>query len=389
MVICMNGLRIYFKYLILLAIIYDLLVPDYTVTVPLIIGLLIYVVVVQIRVYQAKHINIDKIAIYTLPIDLVLMIIAAYMGYTIPVYVLFIISYDSIIYLKRQKYIPIVISHLIYLYSMRDTLLNTIPALLLSAIFIIIIHILNDEVNQKKDYMFDNYRLSEANNKLTTELDRVESSMNTMKELYTTIERNRISRELHDSIGHALSTIVINLRAIEKMSVVDFEKTSEMAQTLTEFSKDALSNLRQTLSELKPSEISAKTIQFAIEELISNFSQLSSIIVNFGVSKNIWEIGEERELVIYRIVQEFLSNSAKHGKPKTINIFMNYGQSELILSLKDDGLGTDEIVENIGLRGIRERVIEVGGNIQYSSTVGEGFFMRVVMPRFKKEYSSE
>lgn len=385
----MNRNRVYFKYLTLIGMIYDLLSPDFKVSLPLIIGILIYIVIVQVRMYHSKYESIDVLTRFTLPMDLVLMALAIFFGYGIPVCFLLIICFDSIMYLKKYKYMPVVLAHLLYLYSMREAIVNTIPNLLLTLIFICIINILKDERRQRIDYLNDNYRLNESNQKLTNELERVESSMNTIKELYTTIERNRISRELHDSIGHSLSTIVINLRAIEKMSRDDSEKAGEMASTLTEFSKDALLKLRQTLSELKPSEISAKSIQIAIEELINNFSELSAIHVNFGVSKNLWELGEHRELVIYRIVQEFLSNSAKHGKPKSINIFMNYGQTELILTLKDDGVGTDEINENIGLKGIRERIIEVGGNIQYSSTIGDGFFMRVVLPRFKKEHSSE
>lgn len=379
----MNKKSIAIKYILFLGLISDLIfkgsvINEYTIAL-----VLLYMVIVQVRMYNSIPIHNSKAALFTLPIDLLFMVVLAIYN-NISIFIYLIIIYDSMIYLEKYLSIPITVASSIYLFKVYNTGLELYEIPIILA-FMLLAWIIREEYIKNSKNESELFKQTTKIDRLKSEIKAIEGSMDTAKELYTTKERNRISRELHDSIGHSLSTIVINLRAIEKMSGIDAEKTGEMTNSLLEYSKEALLNLRNTLTELKPSDISSKSIQISLEQLITNFSNLTSIHVNFRVSQNVWDMSESNELLVYRIVQEFLSNSAKHGNPKTINIFMSYGHSQLILSLKDDGIGSDDIVENVGLQGIRERVTESGGNIEYSSSAGNGFFMRVVIPRFYKE----
>lgn len=380
----MDKKSIIVKYLLLLGLIYDLISSGFMKNESSIIFILLYITIVQIRMYNSKPCSDSMVSKITLPLDLLFMVYL-YRLNSVSVFIYLIVIFDSFIYLKDLFYIPVLLASGIYAINTVTRTSYNYNEFLIIIVFLVIVWLYRDDSIMSRELNEDNYKLISKIDRLKEEIKIMEGSMNTARELYTTKERNRISRELHDSIGHSLSTIVINLRAIEKMSAIDPKKTSEMTNSLMEFSKEALQNLRTTLTELKPSDITSKNIQISIEQLITNFADLTSISVNFRVSQNVWDMSEENELLIYRAVQEFLSNSAKHGNPKSINIFMNYGHEQLILSLKDDGIGTDKIVENVGLTGLRERVIESGGNIEYSSSSGNGFFMRIVIPRFYKE----
>jgi len=90
-------------------------------------------------------------------------------------------------------------------------------------------------------------------------------------------------------------------------------------------------------------------------------------------------LSEEQALVIYRIVQEFLSNSLRHGKASKVNIYMNYNEDELILTLQDNGQGVDKLEKGMGLTNIWERVRELDGQIEYNTKRGKGFVLRVVL----------
>ena len=200
-----------------------------------------------------------------------------------------------------------------------------------------------------------------------------------IKELTTLRERNRISREIHDSVGHSLSTIIIQLGAIEKIAEENGELASQMARNLNDFSKESLEEIRIALRQLKPRGFERYENIQAMEELIKEFTKFTGIEVNFKYTEEKWQLNESQALTIYRIVQEFLSNSLRHGKASKINIYMHYNEDELILTLKDNGQGVEKLERGLGLTNIWERVEELNGEIEYNTGIGQGFLLRLVL----------
>ncbi len=148
---------------------------------------------------------------------------------------------------------------------------------------------------------------------------------------------------------------------------------SEMARNLNEFTKKSLEEIRIALRQLKPRRFEKYENIQAIEELIKEFTKFTGIEVNFKFTEEKWELNEVQALTIYRIVQEFLSNSLRHGKASKINIYMHYNEEELILTLKDNGQGVGKLEKGLGLTNIWERVEELNGQIEYNSNIGQGF----------------
>ncbi|WP_077369149.1 sensor histidine kinase [Anaerosalibacter sp. Marseille-P3206] len=229
----------------------------------------------------------------------------------------------------------------------------------------------------KAEELYDKLRISEE--QLRKANADLEIYANSIKELAILRERNRISREIHDSVGHSLSTIIIQLGAIEKIAKENGEMASDMANNLGEFAKDGLNEIRTALRQLKPSEFEKYESIIAIEDLTKEFSKLTGVDVKLGFTREKWPLNREQSFVIYRIVQEFLSNSIRHGKATKVNIFMNFNENDLILTLKDNGQGVDNLEKGMGLTNICERVNELGGQVDYDTKKDKGFLMRVVV----------
>ena len=152
-----------------------------------------------------------------------------------------------------------------------------------------------------------------------------------------------------------------------------------MARNLNEFSKKSLEEIRIVLRQLKPPSFQKYENIQIIEELTKEFTKFTGIEVDFRFTEEKWQLNEKQSLTIYRIVQEFLSNSLRHGKATKVNIYLNYNEDELILTLKDNGQGIDKLEKGLGLTNIWERVEELGGQIEYNSKVRKGFLLRVVL----------
>jgi signal transduction histidine kinase len=251
---------------------------------------------------------------------------------------------------------------------------------------------IKDETERKLEAqkLYDKLRISEE--ELKNAKEELERYASTVEEITLLRERNRISREIHDSVGHSLSTMIIQLSAIEKSAQSNGQAASEMAAGLTVFAKEALSNVRAAVRALKPAEFEKYQGVLAIEEMIRNFKKLTDVDVIFTLSKNRGEFNSDQSFIIYRIVQEFLTNAVRHGKASKVNINLNFFQDSLYMRLKDNGKGCKIITEGLGLKNIKERVSSQGGTAEYSSSEGNGFELNLTLPSVlgeRKKYGKD
>lgn len=256
-----------------------------------------------------------------------------------------------------------------------ETLLSTFSLMTLLALS----NYIKEEVKGKRraQDLYDKLRLSE--NELKKAKEDLEIYANSIEELTLLRERNRISREIHDSVGHSLSTAIIQLGAIEKMAKQNGEVASSLAKNLGEFMKNSLQEVREAVRALKPREFEKYEGILAIEELAKNFQKLTGVVVKLRYSKENGSLNSDNSFVIYRVAQEFMSNSLRHGKATEINIFMSFNEDNLIITLRDNGIGAEEIERGIGLQSIWERVSELGGQISYNTSKGQGFLLKVIL----------
>ncbi|MGF7108725.1 signal transduction histidine kinase [Treponema pedis] len=223
--------------------------------------------------------------------------------------------------------------------------------------------------------------LIQKNNELSESVLNFEMYRESVEDLIMLKERNRISREIHDSIGHGLSTIIIQLNALQAIAKTNPKMLQTQLTYLNEFAKKNLDEIRFALREIKPTDYNKYETIILIHSLVNEFKKLTSINVQFTFSKNIRVITEEQNHAVYKAVQEFLSNSGKYANAEQITIHFSYTENYLVITMKDNGQGCLKITKGIGLKAIDERIKEAGGSVFYKSLPEvRGFFMQINIP---------
>lgn len=228
--------------------------------------------------------------------------------------------------------------------------------------------------------LYDKLRVSDE--KLIEVNKELEGYVESIEELTLLKERNRISREIHDSVGHTLSTAMIQLSAMEAIAEKEDSSMKDMVGNLRAFISESFQDVKRAVRELKPDEYDNYQGILRIQEVCKNFERMSGVQVKVIISKSDWNLSTKQINHLYRMTQEVLSNSLKHGKATMVKVIMNFAEDEFVISFNDNGVGTDKIVESgLGLRSIRERAEEIDGLVDMKSSEGNGFFVKVIVPR--------
>lgn len=235
----------------------------------------------------------------------------------------------------------------------------------------------------KAQYLYDKLRVSEE--KLIAANEELEGYLHSIEEITLLKERNRISREIHDSVGHALSTAMIQLSAMEAVADKEGSNLKGMAGNLRSFINESFQDVKKAVRELRPDEYDNYQGLLRVQEICKNFEKLSGVRVKTIVSKGEWNLSTKQVNHLYRITQEVLANSLRHGKATEVKVVMNFTSEEFVMSFKDNGVGTNNIMESgLGLKNIKERAAEIDAIVDMKSALGKGFFVKIIVPREKE-----
>ncbi|OJF76668.1 MAG: hypothetical protein BKP49_05775 [Treponema sp. CETP13] len=189
-------------------------------------------------------------------------------------------------------------------------------------------------------------------------------------------ERTRIARDMHDSIGHSLTTIQIQLRTALAFIPVDITKTKQSINAALEVAESSLQDIRDVLSDFRQDET-----QFSFKEkitpIIATLSQ-SGIIVKLQIADDDENFNYASLVALYRLVQEGTTNILKHAKAKHVSILLSYLKNEAELIIEDDGIGfntkeqINDVKNGMGLHGLIERFELIRGNIKIESFQNKG-----------------
>ncbi|MGB2875394.1 MAG: GAF domain-containing sensor histidine kinase [Gaiellaceae bacterium] len=194
------------------------------------------------------------------------------------------------------------------------------------------------------------------------------------------LERRRLSRELHDETGQALTSILLGLKGLEEQ--LDSNEAKAAAADLRELVVATLQDVRRLAVELRPSALDDFGLVAALEHLTSSFAEQTGIPIDFGAA-----LGEERlpgevETALYRIVQEALTNVVKHAKARRVSIAVTRMEHSVKAVVEDDGQGFDPVERpgGFGLLGMRERLALLGGRLRIESSAGAGTTIAADVP---------
>lgn len=189
-------------------------------------------------------------------------------------------------------------------------------------------------------------------------------------------ERNRIARELHDSVSQNLFGISLNLKTLKYLLNRDPEKAVSTIEQLQEMVAEIQTEMRLMIYELQPAALSEKGFFEALENLAGLFKTRYNLEISCHFTGKEDQLDNKRQLMFYRILQESLNNVARHANARKVKVFLEAKNGRGQLTVKDDGKGF-ELTElnnegHLGVRGMRERVNEVGGEFWIESALGKG-----------------
>lgn len=189
-------------------------------------------------------------------------------------------------------------------------------------------------------------------------------------------ERTRVARELHDESGQILTSLAVRLRALEEDAPDGplRERIAELRRSLSE----ASAGLRQLATRLRPAALDQRGLSDAIEEQAAMLRR-GGIGVEVQLAESAGEIPGEVQVALFRVVQEALTNVARHSGARNVSVVMSIQRGRIRLVVEDDGRGfdADGVGSRLGLAGIRERVELLGGTLRIESSPGQGTAVNV------------
>lgn len=191
-------------------------------------------------------------------------------------------------------------------------------------------------------------------------------------------ERNRIAGEIHDTVGHILTTVTIQLEASKRLIKRDPNLALDKLNLAQEQVRTGLHDIRKSVRALKEGE---DLINFAdlLKTFIAEIEKNSEVTIQYNFSE-IPNIDKKIENIIYRALQEGITNGIRHGKSKRFEIILNYEDNRIKYSIKDTGKGSEEIKLGFGLYNMKSKVEEVGGTFKIQSEVNDGVTIYIEIP---------
>lgn len=224
---------------------------------------------------------------------------------------------------------------------------------------------------------FLKYYREEEHRKMILNKQLMEANIR-LNEMTIIEERNRIARDLHDTIGHSLTGTIMGLEMVQVLLDDDLDKAKEMIINLKDSARKNLVKVREVVNTLNPNENISKGVE-SIEELITSFRTNTNVEIDFKVEGDMVKTSPNINIVFYRIIQEGLTNALRHGQADKILIKLIYKHQTIELIIKDNGVGVQQIDKGFGLKSMEDRVFSLGGTISFMSTDGFSIVANIPM----------
>jgi len=230
---------------------------------------------------------------------------------------------------------------------------------------------------------------------LLTELEQSKASLEeanyqlqvyagTVEQLAVANERNRLARDLHDILGYTLATVVVKAEAAKRLIPTDPARARVELDRLQELSRDGLAEVRRSVAGLRDTAAAAGIWHEAMGQFVEGFAAENGLCVRHEFAPLPAEHNPALEMCLFRVIQESLTNVARHAHASHVAITLVVAEDNIVLTIEDDGVGIGPLgtaAAGFGLRGMRERVEHLGGRLVFGSKRGEGTRVLASIPR--------
>ena len=196
-------------------------------------------------------------------------------------------------------------------------------------------------------------------------------------------ERQRISRELHDDLGQALTIHLITLRNLQQDLSLPRETLFERLQGLYDQSYEIFVKIRGIARDLRPPVLDTLGLKVAMQTYCTEFTRRTHLPVIFEAEESLPGLPDAYNITLYRTLQEALTNVIKHAHASQVWVDLSMDDDEVTLTIQDNGIGFggEQLESNgIGLAGLRERITIAGGTLTVSSTTKRGTILSARFP---------
>jgi PAS domain S-box-containing protein len=198
-------------------------------------------------------------------------------------------------------------------------------------------------------------------------------------------DRRRVARELHDEIGQVLTAVSINLKVVKNQADPSLHFRLDESMTIVDC---ALQQVRNMSLELRPRMLDDFGLEAAVHWYVQRFEERTGIRTKFEAAASIFDIPETIRTTCFRVVQEALTNVARHAKAQNVCVELRCTSENIHLIIQDDGLGFDHraamvrasLGTSLGLLGMQERAQLIGGQLVIESKLGRGTNVRLYLP---------
>ena len=237
-------------------------------------------------------------------------------------------------------------------------------------IFYMVVLVLT-QMSEKESIILLNKELKEANEKL-------EEYANESARMAETRERNRLAREIHDTLGHSLTGIITGIEACIMLMDIAPEATKEQLRAIAEVARTGIIDVRHSVKALHPDALETMDLEEALNKLIDSSMRSTGVSITFDLDADLSHLDQDEEDVVYRVVQESITNAIRHGKASEIRVAVTRMGEELHIIIRDNGKGCSEVNPGFGLHHMNERLEMLGGRLNYKGD--NGFTIHAVIP---------
>ena len=226
---------------------------------------------------------------------------------------------------------------------------------------------LNKEERERKDILYK--ELFDAHRQLKQYTEEV-------NRLTVVEERNRIARDIHDTLGHNMTALIMQLQMAEHLLREDASKAESLLANALSTAKDSMAGIREVVETLRGADTCLIPAE-AIKKLVGEFAAKTGADISLETSGEQGIQDPAASAAVYRILQEAMTNAVRHGKASEIQVKLDCSNELISFCVRDNGVGSELVSEGYGLKGIRERVEAFGGMVEYGTD--NGFYIKGVL----------
>lgn len=189
-------------------------------------------------------------------------------------------------------------------------------------------------------------------------------------------ERKRISREIHDTLGHALTGISAGIDAVLVLVDMDKESAKKQLHNLSEIVRQGIVDVRRSLNKMRPGALEELTLKASLQALIKPYTKIANLTIDLDYQWGEVDFEKTTEIVIFRAIEEAITNSIRHGQAQHIWLKLTHDETHYYVAISDNGRGCQNIKYGFGLTQMQERLVTIGGKVSYQGD--DGFKIKIM-----------